>query len=888
MKRTFRALDFQPDPDRDLQEEIRSHIELKAEELMAGGLSREEALDAARRRFGDPDQIQAQAKAPAEKAVRRQRMVDWTSSILDDIRYGIRGYLKTPVFTSVVVLTLALGIGALTAIFTLVNGFFLKPLPFNAAQELVLIWEVDPEDGSTMTVTPADFRDWQQESTAFSQMAGFNIHGAVVSGDGGDAEELVGSIVTETFFSTLGVRPRLGPGFSPEHFRYEGPEAVIISHHLWQRRFGEDPAIVGKTIRLDGRSVPVVGVMPRDYQHPDPSVEWMDADIFQPLTVSPREMQERRWRWMRVIGRLGPGASVEGAQAELDAIVNRISRAHPETNDGWGVRVVSLRDEYFGEARPALMILMAAGALVLLIVCVNLANLFLARSNRRRREFAIRAAIGSGRSRIGRQLLVEGLLVSGLGGLLGFAINLVMSGALATFQDRYFPSMADVTMDFRVVLFTFLVAAATAVLFSILPAAAAVRPGLRGVLAEGGPASGGSLGTRRTREGLVFLEVALTAVLLFGSALLTRSFMELVSVPTGFSNRNVLAAEFSIPRNHFTDAESLWGFYRDVLGRVQALPGVEDVAMGGDPPFTLWNNYKRIRPEGSTLPPEELPAYEYSLVSASYFQILGVPIVAGREFGPGDQHGSKPVAIVNEALAHILWPDANAVGKRFEITIRGSDEPTSFEVVGIVGDVLDDGLDREREAKYYIPFFQEPRTLASLMVQTRGDPLRLLPGIRSELTKVDTEVPISSATTLDQLIDDSIAIPRAAFLLSLAFGALTLVLAGVGVFGVMASAVSERRRELGIRTALGASKGSVASLVLRRSMALALGGVLVGVLGAAALGRILESLLFNVTARDPVSLLLTGAILTAVALVGAWAPAKQASQVDPMVALRPE
>jgi len=886
MRRIFRTLDFQPDPEKDLDEEIRLHLELTVEELMARGLTREEAEREARDRFGDRTSIHAEAASLARTRTRKERLACWLSSSRDDIRFALRGYGKTPGFTAVVILTLALGMGAMTSIFSLVNGFFLKPLPYPQAQELAFIWEVDPEDGNTMTVTPADFRDWQRGSASFTHMAGFNIDPVILSGSGLEARRVPGSIVTESFFRTLGVGPVKGPGFSPEHFQFGGSPAAIITHALWQGRYGGDPGMVGKTIRINGRAVPVVGILGPDYQHPDPSPEWLDTQVIRPLTVSPEEMQGRKWRWMRVLGRLAPGASLQQAQAELDGIAARIAQAHPETNQGWGARVVGFRDEHLGEARPALLILLSAGGLVLLIVCVNLANLFLARSRRRRQEFAIRSAMGGGRRRITRQLMMEGLVVSLAGGGLGLALTLGISRTLASLKDRYYPSMVDVSVDFRVLAFTLGLACLTAVLFSILPALAASNPGLRNALAQGSPGSGRGLGARRTREALVLLEVALTAVLLFGALLLGRSFLELVSVPTGFQQRDILVAEIRIPRGIAPDAEDVYAFWHRLQDRVEALPAVRSVTFSSDPPFTAWNSYKQIRIQGDPRPEEDLPDFEYSSVGPGFFQVLGAPLLAGRTFTREDRAGNLPVAVVNESLARRLWPGRSPLGQEVEMRVRGRPDPVPFQVVGMVGDIREDGFDRPTEPILYIPLLQEPRGLASIMLETRGDPLALVPDLRESLRQVDHEIPISFVTTLSGLMDDTVAVPRAALSVGLAFGLLTLVLVAVGVSGVMASAVADRRREMGIRASLGASGRALRAMILRRSLFLTLTGLALGLLGAVFLGRVLEGLLFQVSARDPGALILTALVLATVALLSAWIPAREASRIDPMETLR--
>ncbi|MCK5651753.1 MAG: ABC transporter permease, partial [Gemmatimonadetes bacterium] len=501
---------------------------------------------------------------------------------MGDVRYALRTYRRSPGFTAVAILTLAVGLGAITSIFTFVNAFFLKPLPYHDAESLVMVWETaPPEEGiggdGTITVNPANYLDWTSEARSFSRMAAFNIDYATLTGEG-DPERVVASVVIPGLFGILGVQPALGTVFSQEHGQPGLDKVAILSDGLWQRRYGGDPAIVGESIIVDGEPLTVLGVMPTGYAHPDPSAEWLLPEIWRPIALDPATMN-RSGRWMRVMARLAPGVSVEQAQAEMTGIAARLAEAYPETNEGWGTRVVSLRDQQFASARPALLMLLGVGGLVLLIVCVNLANLFLARSHGRSREFAVRSAVGSGRARLARQLLMEGLVVSAVGGVLGILLTLLASGTLRNLQTQHFPSIADVGIDFRVVLFALLASTLTAVLFSLLPVFSLSRPELRSVLSEGGSGSGTGRRALQTREWLVIGEIGLTTVFLFGAVLLTRSFLELTSVPPGFGTQSTLTFNVVLPREQYVDPHRALAFFDELLPRLEALPGAQAVTM---------------------------------------------------------------------------------------------------------------------------------------------------------------------------------------------------------------------------------------------------------------------------------------------------------------------
>ena len=889
MKRAFRLGRFKPDVEKDVRDELDFHIEMRARELMEEGMGEDEARARAEEAFGELQRIERDVASRDQSRHRRQNSWDTIESLMGDVRYALRTYRRSPGLTAVAILTLAVGLGAITSIFTFVNAFFLKPLPFHDAEALVMVWETRPPDehlrsDRTMTVNPANYLDWTREAGSFSAMAAFNIDFATLTGDG-DAEQVLGSVVVPGFFGVLGVQPAMGTPFSTEHGQPGLDNVAILSHGLWQRRYGGDPTIVGRSIVVDGGPVTVLGVMPADYRHPDPSAEFLNPEIWRPIALDLATVS-RSSRWMRVVARLGPEVSPEQAQAEMTGIAGRLAAAYPETNEGWGANVVSLRDQQFASARPALLMLLGVGGMVLLIVCVNLANLFLARSHGRSREFAVRSAIGSGRKRIARQLLVEGVVVSAAGAALGILLTLLASGTLRNLQAQHFPSVADVGIDYRVVLFALVASTLTAVLFSLLPVFAVSKPELRKVLSEGGAGSGAGRHTMRAREWLVIGEIGLTAVLLFGAVLLTRSFLELTSVPTGFGIRSTLVFDVRLPRDRYVEAHETLAFYDEMLSRVEALPGVQAATIVSDLPFTPWNMYKGIRPEEMDPETEERPSVEFRTVKQDYFEVMGIPFLSGRGFTPEDRQDEPLVMVVNRELANLLWRQENPLGRRVEISLH--QEMVMAAVVGVVGDILDDGLDSDPEPRFYLAYEQDPRPRGSVMVATAVAPMSLVAAVRREVGLIDALIPVTEVNTMENLVRESVATPRAVSTLAMAFGLLALLLAAVGIYGVMAYSVTERTREIGVRTALGAKAGDVTGMILARSLRMCLVGAVGGLVLALAFGQIVASLLFGVTPRDPVTFLLTFVVLGGVAILAAWVPAHQASRVDPMVAMRAE
>lgn len=889
MRRAFRLGRFKPDIEKDVHDEIDFYVDMRTRELMEEGIPEEEARAKAEAAFGDLARIERDVAASDESRRRGQSTTDLIESLAGDVRYALRTYRRSPGFTAVAILTLAVGLGAITSIFTFVNAFFLKPLPFHDAEALVMIWETTPHEENvradrTMTVNPANYLDWAQEARSFTQMAAFNIDYATLTGEA-DPERVVASVVHPGFFSVLGVQPALGTPFSLDHGQPGLEKVAILSNGLWQRRYGGDPTIVGQSIIVDGEPLTVLGVMPKGYAHPDPSAEWLNPEIWRPIALDPATMN-RRGRWMRVVARLGPGVALEQAQAEMTGIAGRLADAYPETNEGWGTRVVSLRDQQFASARPALLTLLGVGGLVLLIVCVNLANLFLARSHGRSREFAVRSAIGSGRGRLARQLLVEGLVVSAVGGTLGLLFTLLASGSLRNLQAQHFPSIADMGIDYRVVFFALVISTLTAVLFSLLPVFSVSKPELRSVLSEGTAGSGIGRHAVRMREWLVIGEIGLTAVLLFGAVLLTRSFLELTSVPPGFGIQRSLTFNVNLPRDGYGEGHQAAAFFDDLLPRLVALPGAQAVTMASDLPFTVWNSYTGIRPEEMDPETEERPSVENRTVNRDYFDVMGIPLLSGRGFTTEDRPEEPLVIVVNRQMAELLWPEGSPLGRRVEI--GRSTEPDYATVVGVVGDILDDGLDSDPEPRFYLSYDQKPRTFGAVIMATSVDPMSLVAAARREVAATDDRIPITEINTLDGLIRESVATPRAVSALAMIFGLLALLLAAVGIYGVMAYSVTERTREIGVRTALGAKAGDVTGMILARSLRMCLVGAVGGLVLVLVFGQIVASLLFGVTPRDPLTFLLTFVVLGGVALLAAWVPAHQASRVDPMVAMRAE
>jgi putative ABC transport system permease protein len=812
-------------------------------------------------------------------------------TLLNDIRYGIRSLLKRPSFTAVAVVTLALGIGANTAIFSVVNGVLLRPLPFVSPDRLVMLWGVDKQGPSEkVPVSHPNFVDWRSRNQVFEQLAGFASGEMTLTGRG-DPLRLRGALVTANLFPLLGVTPQRGRTFLPEEDQ-PGTHVVILSHGFWQRRFGSDPNVLQQTLTLDGQAFAVVGVMPPGFAFPlknEPAEFWISAAL---NSEGPAPLATQRGNLsLNVVGRLRPGVTPAQAQAEMETIVGNLAREYPDTNEGLGVRTVPLHEELVGDVRRGLLILFGAVVCVLLIACANVANLLLAQATGRHKEIAIRAAVGASRGRIIRQLLVESLLLALCGGALGLLLAGRGTELLVALLPEGLPPLAAIGVDQRVLAFTILFSLVAGVAFGLAPAWQASRTDLTAALKEGGHGAGVGLRHMRVREALVVAEIAIALILLTGAGLLINSFLRLQQVKPGFDPHNVLTFNLSLPTTRYPQPHQVSSFYQQLVAHLEALPGVtaagvvsplplsgrnasvgfsiEGVAHAASNPFPFVSNFRRVDP--------------------GYFKTMGIQIRNGRGFIAPDNLNSTPVAIVNETFARQFFPAQNPVGKRITPGYMMDDRgPLTREIVGVVADVKHVRLSDAPLPELYVSQAQLPLESVTVVARTSGDPNGLISAARNEVQALDRDLPLSDVKTLNEYLGASVARPRFNMLLLGLFAAVALILTAVGLYGVMAFTVTQRTHEIGIRLALGAQKTNVLGLMVRSGVTLALVGVAIGLAGSFALTRLLTTLLFGVTPTDPMTFATVSLGLILVALLACYVPARRATKVDPLVALRYE
>ena len=808
-------------------------------------------------------------------------------SLLADARHAARVLARAPGFTLVVVLTLALGIGFNAAIFSVTNAVLLRPLPFQEPDRLAVLWETRLDQGENiMFASPPNYADWRDRSTAFQEIAAFAPGSFFVLGD----EETIhvpGARVSANLFRTLGVSPLLGRGFDEAEDEPGASRVAVISHALWQARFGGAPDVIGSAIELDDGRYTVVGVMPPGFSFP-PAIDLHGrtaarrTDIWVPFGFDPAAAN-RGAHYMTVVGRLAPGATRAAAEAELNRIAADLAREYPATNEGWGVRVVSFERVMVGEARTALLVLLGAVGAVLLIACANVANLLLARSTGRQKEYAIRAALGAGRWPLVRQAIVESQLLALAGGTVGLLLAVAGTRALVLAAPADVPRLDEAGVDAVVVGYALALSLLTGLLFGLAPALRTFAGDLHRLLGAGARGSGGDGG--RLRNALVVAEVALSLVLFAAGGLLFRSFLALRGVETGIRAENVLTLRVTLPADRYRERARIVGAFREMEERVRALPGVE--AAGFIATVPLAEDFQGSIVEIEELPPPaqgELRIAHFAVVTPGYFEAMGIPVVDGRAFGPEDGPDAGGTILINEALARAYLDGRDPIGLR--VTSFGDPR----RIVGVVGDVRLETLEDDPMPAMYLPHAQVPwaeRSL-SLVVRTRGAPEAALAPVRQELRAVERGAAIHQVRTMDQILADRLAQPRFAALVLLLFSGLALTLAAVGIYGVISYAVGRRTREIGIRMALGARATGILSLVLGQGMRLVGAGVVLGLAGAVVGGRYIESLLFGVRPLDPLVLGGVTAFLVVVGLLACWLPARRASRIDPVKALRYE
>ena len=807
-------------------------------------------------------------------------------TVLQDIRYGLRVLLRKPAFTIVAVTTLALGIGANTAIFSVVNAVLLRTLPYHEPERLVALWEINAQAGHEVNerneVAMGNFLDWRTQQAVFDEIAALRYSDVNLTGFT-EPERIGGAAVTTNFFHLLGVEPAAGRGFLAEEEKPESPPAVIVSHELWQRRFGSDPDFVGKTLTLNGDQVTAVGIMPPAFEFEFPITR--RVEMWMPMRIAASNT-DRSSHYLYVVGRLSRGVSPEQAQAGMNVLVSQLQQQYPATNSHWGANVVPLHQQLVGNVQTYLRVLFAAVGFVLLIACANVASLLLARVTARQKEVAIRMAIGASRWRIVRQFLTESILLSTFGGLAGLLLAYWETDLLVGLTPPDVPRLDEIGLHAPVFAWTLGISIVTGVLFGLAPALGASKPDLNESLKEGGRSIAGR-GPGRMRNLLVVSEIALALVLLIGAGLMIRSFARLQRVSPGFDPKNLVTMNISLPSQKYPENRQIKSFFDQLLERVRSLPGVE--AVGGIDPLPL------SAADGTTVfvveggPPLDLgerPEVGERTATPDYFHTMRIPLLKGRTFGDRDLEDAPRVVIINEALARRYWPNEEAIGKR--LGFRRSDPQRWHEIIGIVGNVKHRRLDADPKPELYFSSLQYPGNFMALVARTTSDPVSAIAAIRNQILALDSDQPIFDIKTMDQRLSKSVAGSRFIMLLLGVFAALSMLLAAVGIYGLMAYTVSQRTHEIGIRMALGAEAADVINLVLRRGLKLVLAGVGIGVAGAIALTRLMESLLFEVSATDPLTFAVIPAILIGVALAACFVPARRATRIDPMVALRYE
>ena len=864
--------------DQDFENELEIHLEMLTDENVRRGMAPEEAKRAARMRLGGLTQL--------KETNRELQGLPLIETFLQDTRYAFRMLRKNPGFTAVAVLTLALGIGANTAIFSVVYAVLLKPLPYANPDQLFNVFQAKPQEGVGGTGwSYANFAELREQNRVFSDMAGAQQHQLTLTGRGEPAV-VITSVVTPELFSLFGEKPLAGRAFFPEDGKAGAPPVVILSENLWRGTFGADPNILGSSINLDKRSFTIVGIMPAAFRFP---LLTKSEQLWIPLVQDPLfgSWTERRGgHWLQVTGRVKPGVSMTQVQAELDAIAARFAKEFPAENDGWTIRMVPLQQMIVGKARSALLVLLGAVGLVLLIACANIANLLLTRATSRAREIAVRTTLGAGRTRIIRQLLSETAVLGLLGGVTGIALAYWGVQALNALLPENLPRMNAIRVDNFVLGFALLLSATASCAFGLAPALFAANSNLQSSLREGGGRSGESRSRRRARSFLAAGEIALAMVLLVGAGLLLRSFSKLMSVSPGFDAQHLVKADISLPRFQYSTPQQWAAFSDELLARIQAEPGLEDSAVAVPRPIVDGFINLGLDIVGNPASSASASA-DYVSVSPDYFRVMGIPLLSGRLFDRRDILSSHRVTIISKTMARLYFPNQDPLGKQLRFSFP-PDSGAAREIVGIVGDVRDIALGQDPGPMMYVPYAQAPFWGANVVVKSALSPSSVAAAIRQEVQKIDKDLPVTEVAMMPDIIETSVAQPRfRTFLLGL-FAAMALVLAATGIFGVISYSVSYRTNEIGIRVALGASRGSILRMVLRETLVLTFAGMALGIPCALAASRLLGHMLFGVSVNDPATLASVTFALAAVATLAGYVPARRAMSVDPMVALRYE
>ena len=869
MSRRKRMLD-------DLDQDIREHIEIETQDNIARGMGPAEARGAALRKFGNVTQV--------KEDVREVWVAVWFEQLLQDMRFGVRMLRRNPGFTAAAVLTLALAIGANTAIFSVVYAVLLRPLPYPQADQLFNVFQVQQQQGISGTGwSYANFAAVREQNHVFSAMAGTQHHQLTLTGHG-EPKLVNTAVVTPDFFTVFAAQALAGRVFSPDDGKRGATPVVVLSEALWRNTFGADPNLIGSSVQLDKRAFTVVGIMPATFRFP---VLSETEKVWIPLVQDPLFggwMERRGGHWLQVTGRLRPGVSRAQAQQDLAAISGRLAHDYPE-NSGWSASLVPLQDMIVRDVKPVLLVLLGAVGLVLLIGCANIANLLLTRATSRAREIAVRTALGAGRSRVIRQLLSETAVLGLLGGAAGIVVAYWGVKTLSSLLPASLPRVNQIAVDPTVLGFALLLTAIATLAFGIAPAIFAAHSTLDTNLREGTMRGSEGGARKRARSVLAAGEIALAMVLLAGAGLLLRSFSRLMSVSPGFEVRHMVKAEINLPRFQYPDPAQWASFADNLLTRVQAVPGMQESAIAiplpvVHPPVNL--GFEIV---GTPALPGAAMTADYVAATPDYFRVLGIPLVAGRSFDRHDIASSPRVALISQTFARRYFHDENPIGKRLKFGFP-PDPGDAREIVGVVADVRDVALGQDPGPMMYVPYAQAPFPGAVLLVRSTLGPAAIAAAIRRQVSRIDPDLPVTDVAPLPDVIAASLSQPRfRTFLVSL-FAAMALLLAVIGIFGVIAYSVSSRTKEIGIRMALGASRAAIVRLVLRQTLALTAAGLAIGVPGAIAASRLLEHMLFAISAGDPATLAAMALLLAAASALAGYLPARRAARVDPLIALR--
>jgi putative ABC transport system permease protein len=850
--------------ERELEEEMKFHLEMKAQENRCKGMPSEEAIYAARRQFGNQTIL--------KEASRDMWSFNSLETLWQDLRYGARRLLKTPGFTLVAVLTLALGIGANTAMFSVVNAVLLRPLPFPEPERLMLVTAKGTSNFSNFAAP--DFRDLATQNHSFSQLGAYATSTFNLSG-GSEPERINGARISTSLLPTLGVQPLYGRNLTAEEDQEGGQKVALLSYGLWQRQFGADQEVVGRQIRLDEQSYTIIGVLPPELNFP------ADKELFVPLALDARALTNYEGYFLTIIARLQAGVTRPQADAELATIIKPGERG-PRFEK---LQVLGLQEALVGDVRTMMLVLMGAVLFVALIACANLANLMLTATARRQKEIAVRLSLGAGRGRVVRQFLTESLLLAGLGGIAGLLLAYWAMTLVNAMLPGTIPRIGKIGIDGWVLGFTSALTVTAGLLFGTLPALRASQTALTETLKAGSRTLGGSLGSRRLRASLIVSQVALTVVLLTGAGLLIKSFMRLQQTQLGFRPERVLTARVALPRSAYSTPQHRQNFARRLLEEVQKQPGMQEAALTSSLPFATGNPSYGILMDDQEQGFSGMPTAHFRSVSSDYFRVMGIPLLEGRELTDADHERAPMVVIINETMAKRYWPNANPIGQRIKET---SNDRTWREIVGIVGSVRHRAREEEPRPEMFVPCDQVPAVTLNVVVRTQAEPVNFGAALYGAVASIDANLPVFEVRTMEERLFDSVAQPRFRTTLLGVFAGLALVMAVVGLYAVMAFSVAQRTHELGIRTALGAQRRDVIGLVLGQGVKLAGIGIGLGLIGAWALTRVLTTLLYEVKPTDPVTFLGVPVLLMAVAILACWIPARQAARVDPLVALRHE